>query len=136
MPYPKNKHGGSLIELLLVIVLLGIVVVLMANLPNAMMLVNKSKYMGLAREVVAKQLESKRQIAYSNLANDSSPIADPRIALLPQGNGTIVVEDCDVSICTNSEDVKKVTVTVNWTENSKNQQVILQTLIGQGGLNQ
>lgn len=136
MPYPKNKHGGSLIELLLVIVLLGIVVVLMANLPNAMMLVNKSKYMGLAREVAAKQLESKRQIAYSNLANDSSPIADPRIALLPQGNGTIVVEDCDVSICTNSEDVKKVTVTVNWTENSKNQQVILQTLIGQGGLNQ
>ena len=123
-------------EVLLVIVVLASIVVLMANLPNAMMLISKSKHFGTAREIAVKQLESKRQISFDNLANDNSPISDPRIALLPQGNGTILVEDCDVSLCTKSEEIKKVTVTVNWTENNKNQQVILDTFIGKGGLNQ
>lgn len=130
------SRGESLIEVLLVIVVLASIVALMANLPNAMMLISKSKHFGTAREIATKQLESKRQISFDNLANDDSPIDDPRISLLPQGNGTVLIEDCDESICTKSEEIKKVTVTINWTENNKNQQVILNTLIGKGGINQ
>lgn len=132
----SQSRGESLIEVLLVIVVLASIVALMVNLPNAMMLISKSKHLGMAREIATKQLESKRQISFDNLANDDSPISDPGIALLPQGNGTVVVEDCGESICTNSEEIKKVTVTINWIENNKNQQVILSTLIGQGGLSQ
>lgn len=132
----KSQRGESLIELLLVIFLLGIIVMLLASLPNAMNLITKSKRMSLAREIVTKQIEDERRIKYIDLANGSQQISDSRISLLPHGSGTVTVEDCDKNICTDSENVKQVTVIVNWQENNKDQQVSLKTFIGKGGLNQ
>lgn len=109
---------------------------LMANLPNAIGLIGRSRHLGLAREIAAKQIEDKRATSYINLVNDTSSVSDPRMALLPTGSGQVLVEDCDLSICTNSENIKQITVTINWMENSKQQSVSLKTLIGEGGLNQ
>lgn len=131
-----SEKGFSLIELLLVIAVLGSVVFLLASLPNALMLIGKSKHMSLAREIALKQLEDKRSINYSNLVNDSSEVNDIRLSLLPQGSGTVEVLDCDSSICTQGENVKQATVTVNWRDNNKPQTVILKTMIGEGGINQ
>lgn len=130
------ERGISLIEILLVVVALGFIVMLLSNIPSAINLIQRSKYLGLAREIATKQIEDKRQMDFSSLVNDSVGINDSRISFLPKASGTVAVEDCDSSICTHEESVKQVTVTINWTENSKNQQVILETLIGQGGLNQ
>lgn len=131
----RNEKGISLTETLLVVVVAGAMVLLMANLPNAIGLINKSKHLSLAREIASKQLEDKRNISYANLVNDSVNISDTRLSLLPAGSGTITVEDCDSSICTNSESIKKVSVTVTWQDNNKLQTVTLRTLIGQGGIN-
>ena len=106
------------------------------NIPNALTLVGKSKHMSLAKEIASKQIEGKRNISYENLVNDTTAISDSNISLLPNGSGTVVVEDCDPTICTNSENIKKVTVTVLWKDNNKNQSIILNTLIGEGGVNQ
>lgn len=130
------QSGFSLIESLLVVVMIGIIVLLMANLPNALNLINKSKHISLAREIAAKQIEDKRAISYVNLVNDNSPISDSRMSLLPGGAGTIKVEDCDPGICTLSENIKQVAVTVIWKENAKPQEVVVKTFIGEGGLNQ
>lgn len=116
--------------------MVGIIVVLMANLPNAFNLMSKSKNLSLAREIATKQIEDKRAIDYNSLANDSTVLIDSRIGLLPNGEGLVVVEDCDISICTNSEPVKQIIVTVSWMENNKSQSVTLQTFVGEGGLNQ
>lgn len=132
----KSELGVSLIESLLVIVIVASMVFLMANIPNAMNLVNKSKHLSLAREIAAKQIEDKRNISYANLVNDSSTISDSRINLLPGGSGLVVVADCNSQICTNGEHIKQVTVTVNWKDNSKAQIITLNTMIGEGGLNQ
>lgn len=140
----KNQTGVSLIESLLVIVVVSGIVFLMANLPNAMGLINKSKHLSLAREIASKQIEDKRSTSYSNLVSDPSPqpFSDSRLNLLPKPSanssaGTILIEDCDsVKICTNGEHVKKITVTVNWTDNQKPQTIFLITFIGEGGLNQ
>ncbi len=129
-------RGVSLIETLLVVVLVGAAVFLMANLPNAMGLVNKSRHLSLAREIAVKEIEDKRNISYINLVPDTTEIIDSRISLLPSGNGQVVVTDCDSIICTNEEHVKQVAVTVQWKEGSKNQQVSLKTFIGEGGINQ
>lgn len=130
------EKGFSLVESLLVVSVIGSVVFLMANIPNAMMLIAKSKHISLAREIAVKQIESKRAIAFANLANDNSPISDNRLNLLPQGSGTVIVDDCSQAICQNSEPVKQVTVTVNWKDNNKLQTIILKTMIGEGGINQ
>lgn len=132
----KFEHGSSLVEVLLVVAALGVMVALMSNLPNAMTLINKAKHLGLAREIATKQIEDMREIQFTNLVNGDMAVADSRIALLPGGSGVINTADCDSQICTNSENVKQITITVNWSENGKPQQVKLKTFIGEGGLNQ
>lgn len=130
------EKGVSLIESLLVVVVIGSVVFLIANIPNALMLIGKSRHVSLAREIAVKQIEDKRTINYVNLVNDDSPILDTRLGLLPQGSGTVVVGDCPPAICTNGEHVKQVTVTVTWQDNNKSQVITLKTMIGEGGINQ
>lgn len=131
-----NEHGFSLIESLVVIAIIGSIVFLIANIPSTMMLVGKARHVSLAREIAVKQIEDKRTINYTNLVNDNSPISDTRLSLLPFGNGTVVVADCDAAVCTNGENVKQVTVTVSWKDNNKTQTVSLKTMIGEGGINQ
>lgn len=130
------RGGFTLIELLLVITLIGMSVFLLANLPNALGLISKSNHLSVAREIVAKAIEDERSINYVNLVSDTTNIIDSRLALLPNSSGTVTVADCDVTICTNSESVKKITVTINWKDNNKIQTVTLNTFISQGGISQ
>lgn len=130
------EKGFSLVESLLVVAVIGSVVFLMANIPNALVLVGKSRHVSLAREIVVKQIEDKRTIAFENLVNDNSPISDARLNLLPQGNGIVVVDNCNPSVCTQGENIKVVTATVNWLDNNKPQTVSLKTMISEGGINQ
>lgn len=132
----KDQKGVSLIESLLVVIVVAVLVFLLANIPNSINLISKSNHLSQAREIAAKQIEDKRATNYANLVNDTIPIADSRISLLPLGSGTVSVEDCPQTICTNSEHVKQITVVVNWKDNNKSQSVSLKTFIGEGGLNQ
>lgn len=130
----NEERGISLIETLLVVVILGVIVILMANLPNALGLISKSSHLGLVREIATKQIEDKRVLTYANLVNGSNSITDFRLGELSSGSGTVLVEDCPVQICTNAEHIKQITVIVNWKEGSKDQTISLQTFIGEGGL--
>lgn len=127
--------GVSLIELILVIATAGILVLLIANFPNAIGLIGKAKHQSIAREIISKQVEELRVMPYVNLVSGQTNISDGRINQLPNGTATSLVEDCSVSICTNSEDTKQITVTVTWKEGGKPQTAELKTLISSGGLN-
>lgn len=132
----KPESGVSLLESLLVVVVVGMTVVLMANIPNALGLITKSRNLSLAREIAAKQLEDKRAISFANLVLDTTPVSDTRISLLPEGAGTVTVTDCDPLICTNGEHLKKISIILSWKDNNKTQTINLDTFIGEGGLNQ
>lgn len=132
----EAESGVSLIESLLVVVAVGLMVYLLASIPNSLVLITKSRNASLAREIVVKQIEDKRTINYSNLVNDSSPITDSRLATLPQGSGTVTVEDCDLAVCTSGEHVKQITVLVSWLADNRIQTVTVKTMIGEGGINQ
>lgn len=132
----KPESGASLLESLLVVVVVGMTVVLMANIPNALGLITKSRNLSLAREIAAKQLEDKRAISFANLVLDTTPISDTRISLLPEGAGTVTVTDCDPLVCTNGEHLKKISIILSWKDNNKTQTINLDTFIGEGGLNQ
>lgn len=131
-----DERGFSLIESLLVVIIIGSIVFLIASIPNSLMLITKSRYISLAREVAVKQIEDKRQVSFENLVNDNSPVTDTRLSLLPGGAGTLIIEDCVSSICTNGEAIKQVKVTVSWTVNNKEQKITMETMIGEGGINQ
>ena len=131
-----KEHGVSLVEIILAIAAIGFIVILMANLPNALGLITKSKHISLAKEIATKQIEDKRDVSFVNLVNDITEVTDPRLGLLPSGAGTLEVADCNPTICTNSEPIKHVKVTVSWKDNQKDQNIFLETFIGEGGLNQ
>lgn len=131
LDFKKEQRGTSLIEVLLAVVTLSGLAFLLSNIPNSINLVTKSQHLSLVREVATKVIEDKRQIAFSNLTNDSSVITDSRLSLLPQGNGNVLVEDCNIQICHNGESVKHLVVTINWKEGAKNEQVKMETLISQ-----
>lgn len=131
-----HEKGFSLIESLLVTVIVGSIAFLLASLPNALSLISKSQHLSLAREIAVKQIEDNRAVNFSNLVNDSYPVSDSRISLLPGGAGMVVIADCDLQICASGEHIKTVSVTINWTDIAKPQTAFFQTLIGEGGLNQ
>lgn len=130
------ERGVSLIEIVLVVAVVGFTIILLANLPNALGLVDKARHMSIVREIASKEIETRREIGFTNLANGTQSISDPRMSVLPQSSGEVTVEDCEPTICTGLENIKEITVTVNWKEGSKNQQVLLKTFVGEGGINQ
>lgn len=129
-----NEKGISLVESLLASAMVGILVILLANLPNAFNLMNKSKHLSIAREIAAKAVEDKRSLGYSNLVNDTENITDLRILELPSGKGTTAIETCPAEICTSGENLKQITVTVNWQDNNKSQSAVIKTFIGETGI--
>ena len=130
-----KSNGFSLVEVLLAVFVAGLLILLMANLPNAFNLISKSKYASIAREIAIKQIEDKRSVGFDNLALGTEPVSDTRISLLPQGSGSLIVEDCPPDICANNEKIKLVSVSVLWKDNNKQQKVELKTFVGLGGLN-
>lgn len=131
-----RQIGLSLVELLVVIASVGIMVLLIANIPSSINLVNKSRHQSIAREIASKVIEDTRVVTYANLANGQSAINDARLFTLPSGSGTKDIEDCPAEICTNNEDTKQLTVTINWKEVGKELNYVVKTFISSGGLGQ
>ncbi len=129
-------RGLSLVELLIVVASVGMMVLLIANIPSSINLIDKSKHQSIAREIATKAVEDTRAISFANLANGVSQIVDSRLSSLPFGSGSRDIEDCDPQICTNNEATKQLTVTVAWKEAGKDVSYSVKTLISQGGLGQ
>ena len=130
----NSAKGFNLIEIVLAIAVAGAIFLVIANLPSSINLIGKSKNESIAKDVAAQTIENLRGQTYVNLANGSTTITDGRISSLPGGSGTTVIEDCPTSSCPGGSEVKKVTVTVSWTQNNEPKSVILTTLISDGGL--
>lgn len=132
----RHSQGISLVEILLVIATISFLVILIASIPNALNLIGKSRHASLAREIASKAIEDQRAISYINLANGQSQISDSRINLLPSGSGSIEITDCPATVCSMGENIKYIKVVVSWKEVEKNQQIKMDTLVAEGGLNQ
>lgn len=130
----KNQTGFGLIEVLLVSMFIGLLVILIAGIPNSLLLVGQSRYLSIAREIASKTIEDTRLLGYDNLVNTEDNITDTRISLLPNGSGTKKIENCDVSICLHGEHLKKLTVKILWKENSKDQQISIVTMVSDNKL--
>lgn len=132
----KNQRGVSLVELILVIAAVAFLILLLANLPSAISSITKSQHASLARNIVNKQTDYLRKQTYANLANGTNFFSDSALSSLPHPTASYKVEDCPPAVCSNSENLKQITVTVLWTENGDNKSIEVVTLVGEGGLGQ
>jgi prepilin-type N-terminal cleavage/methylation domain-containing protein len=135
----KNNKGFSLLEMIFVIVIAGAIILVIANIPNSIGLIGKSKHETIAKDIAIQKIEELRSITYTNLPLGPQTIVDTRISQLPGGSGSFNVENCPVEICTtdtesNFTKTKKVTVTLTWREPQEQKSVEITTLISEGGL--
>lgn len=129
-----NKLGFSLTEIVIVIALAGVIVIVLANIPATLGLIGQSNHQSLANQIIDMKIEDLRSQGFENLGNGTSTITDTRLNQLPGSSSEVVIEDCPLAVCTNSEEVKKITVKVTWNEAKGSKEVKVVTFVGKGGL--
>lgn len=135
----KAKHhqkGFSLVEIIIVISIIGLLVLLISNLPAAITTNTNSRNRSIALDVAGKKMDSLRKQTYSNLTNGSSQFTDSALDDIPQAAATYSIEDCPQVVCTNSEDAKRIKIEVTWNESGETYSVNLETIITKGGIGQ
>lgn len=126
--------GFSLVEVIMGVFIAGIMVLVIANIPQAVKLITGSRSEAKVREVTAKIIEDLRLSGYDSLSDGSKAIVDPRLNSLNSVSGVVLTENCPVEICTSGEIAKKVTITITWNENIEPKRFSVTTLIAKGGL--
>lgn len=141
IPYLPNikEKAFSLLEMIFVIAIAGVIILVIANIPNSLSLIGKSNHETIAKEVAIQKIEELRSITYTNLSNGPQNIVDARLSELPEGTGTFTVENCPLTICPtddaqNITKIKLVTVAISWKETQEQKTFELTTLISEGGL--
>lgn len=130
----RSQKGFSIVEIVAFLFLAVVITVLVMTLPNSFNLVGESRHESLAKEAVAEKIEDLRSESFDNLANGTSAFFDPRLSKIPENSAQVLVEDCPSDICQNSEEIKKITVSVTWNEGVSEKKVEVTTLIARGGL--
>lgn len=130
-----SQRGVTFIEVLLVMLVLSFLILVINDIPSSIQSINKSRHQSMARDIANKEVETLRKTGYDNLTNGLVNFSDPNLSQLPYATATVDIENCPISVCTLSEKVKIVTVTVSWNESGPIKNVSMTTLIGEGGLN-
>ena len=130
----RLQKGFSLIEVLIAVFITGALVLVIANIPQAIKLVTGSQSELKVKEVAAKKIEDLRLSGYDNLANGTTSISDTKLNGLANVSGNVLISDCTSPLCPNGELAKQVTINVTWTENTEPKRFSISTLIAKGGL--
>lgn len=131
-----GQKGFSFVEILLVIMVVGLIVSLISNLPNTVSLISVSRRDSIAKDIATKEIENIRLKGFDNLGSiGTSSFSDSRLNQLDSSSATLTIADCPGDICKNGEtDVKQITVTLTWREKNQTRSINLATLISKGGL--
>lgn len=131
-----NNRGFMLLEIIMVVLMVGLTVGLIYNIPPTLNLISVSNRYNLAKSIASSQMENLRLKGFENLgSNGTFVVTDSRLSKLPSSTGEILIEDCPGEICSNGEsDIKKVTVSIRWQEAIQTKKLDLVTLVSSGGL--
>ena len=131
----KKQFGFSLAEVLIAVFLVGMIILVVSNIPNAINLVTSSKSDSIVRQVAAKGVEDLRLAGYESLSIDSStPINDSRLDSLNNVSAHTLISACPVEVCSGNEEIKQASITISWTENGEQKTYQIKILIGKDGL--
>jgi prepilin-type N-terminal cleavage/methylation domain-containing protein len=135
MDTAEKQDGFSLVELVIAVSLVGVIVMIVGNIPNAIRLVTSSQSESLVRQIAAKKIEDVRAAGYESLPEQGTTnITDSRLGQLNNSAAFMVVDECPATICTADEEVRQVTLTISWSEEGEPKTYQIVTLIGEDGL--
>ena len=129
-----KKSGFSLVEVIIAVFLVGVMIIIIANIPQAIKIITNSQSESIIREIAAKKIEDIRLSGYSNLVYGTTSFTDPRFSSLTLVNATSTIIDCPVTVCTQNELVKQATLNISWKELDKQKNFQISTLVAKDGL--
>jgi prepilin-type N-terminal cleavage/methylation domain-containing protein len=119
------RRGVTLIETIIAIAVVASTLTAVGALLSAARLGLSTRDESLAYAVASSKLEGLRAAGYAALPGNGS-FSDTQLSSLPAGTGSLTVSD-------ESETLKRVTVTVGWSERGAARSVSLSTLIASTG---
>lgn len=130
----KKEKGVSLIEIILVVAAVGILILLVASLPQSITSIRKSNNTSLAKEIAARELDLLRRQPYQSFIKGTFNFSDVNLLKLSSASASYEIADCPTEICTQNEDAKRIKVDINWFEGKDIKNVELLTIVAEGGL--
>lgn len=127
----KNQQGFTIIEMVMTLFILGVVFLIYNAAANTMVLNRNMKDQEAAFRIASAEVDTLRANGYSAVPASGS-ISDTLLSVLPGSAAeNLAVSDYDPK-------TKQITVTVSWYEpgNTNQRNIVLTTLITDGGLGQ
>ncbi|MDP3741451.1 MAG: prepilin-type N-terminal cleavage/methylation domain-containing protein [bacterium] len=125
-----SSFGFSLIEVVIALAIVLIAVSIFAVAINTVPLTKHARNQNLAYHLAAKKVEELRNTPFDSLPASGS-FNDAGFTDLPQASGNLAVANYS-----GSAQIKRLTVTVSWSESGSSQSLVLETLMSDRGLNQ
>lgn len=126
---PNFQSGVTLIEVIVSMFLVFVLFVLYLAAMNTVVIIKKTNYSDIAYHVANKQMEAVRSTPYASLTIGTTSISDPDLSRIPSGAGNYVISNYS-----SMTGVYEVVVTVSWNDGGA-KSIVLQTLMGSGGIN-
>lgn len=130
-PIWLNKSGFTLIEMMITTMIMGLAVLFIATLFWQMQSIQTaSQHLDSATRAAQSEIEVLRNNSYSSLITDSTiDFSNSLPSDLPNGHGSVVVSQA-------SSDLKRVDVTVSYSDGNTPKHVTLSSTIGVIGIGQ
>ena len=131
-----NKKGFALIDVLVAIVLIGAAVIVIGVVQPTLRVSRLSYSYVIANTIAQTKLDELRATGFANLANQANTsFTDTNLSQLLDGSANYTIADYDADgDSTVEDDIKVITVVVNWTEGGQSKNRTLSTLAARTGL--
>lgn len=125
----RLKKGFTLVETLIALALVGATLVVFGAAVATLPAIKTARDQNIAYHVAAKKIEELRKTPFDSLPASGS-FSDPGLSNLSSSTASLVISDYE-----GSSDIKRVTATVSWDMLGATRDIVLETLIGESGLN-
>lgn len=123
-----NHNGFSLLEIVLSLFLVLAIILMLLSASGTFISSRSSNLRGIAAKISSRQIETLRKMDFDSLPA-SGAFADGDLSKLPQSSAAQTL-----SVYQSSPDIKIITITVNWMENTAAKSLSQDTLIYRNGL--
>ena len=132
----KIEEGFTLIEVLVTMMILsGVLTALLSCFIYGLNVINRMKQTAMATQIIQQQLEEIRDKTYDEVVSLGTSFDNARLTELGSSSGC---EEASGGLAVESsmgDDIKKITVTVQWTYRGRVQREDLVTFITREGIN-
>lgn len=132
----KKEEGFTLIEVLVTMVILsGVLTALLSCFIYGLNIISRMKQTAMATQIIQEQLEEIRDKNYDEVVSLGTSFTHDGLTTLSNWSGCAGATGAVAVESSEGDDIKKVTVTVQWTYRGQTQREDIVTFITREGIN-